>query len=286
MSKVVITGANGFLGSTLCGYFLEKNWSVTALVHHLPANPIAGVTYHQFDLSLEPEQSFFEGADCFIHCAYAKAAKGMDAFTINIEGTKKLLAVSRKCGVKKNIFISSLASREDALSVYGKQKFATEKLFNQPNDLILRPGLILGKGGLFGQMRNYLQKSKLIPLISGGKQPMQTIYVNEVAQAIELCIQKNISGTLSIAMPDKLSYKEFYQLLCKSLNAKPIFVSLPHSLLYAGLTISETIGIPLPINRENLLGLKKISHIDTTVDLAKIGIQLKSCEEVLNLIKD
>ncbi|HXB10479.1 MAG TPA: NAD-dependent epimerase/dehydratase family protein [Bacteroidia bacterium] len=284
MSKVVITGANGFLGSTLCTYFQQRNRTVMALVHHLPVSPIAGVTYHQHDLSQEPEQDIFEGADCFIHCAYAKAAKGMDAFTVNIEGTKKLLEVSRKFGVKKNIFISSLASREDALSVYGKQKFAAEKLFNQADDLILRPGLILGKGGLFGQMRTYLQKSKLIPLISGGKQAMQTIYVNEVAQAIELCIQKNISGTLSIAIPEKLSYKEFYQLLCKSLNAKPMFISLPHSLLFAGLTISETIGIPLPINRENLLGLKKISHIDTTSDLAKIGIQLKSCEEVLNLL--
>ncbi len=284
MSKIIITGANGFLGSTLCGYFQQKNWTVTALVHHLPSNPMVGITYYEFDLQQEPKPNIFEGADCFIHCAYAKAAKGMDAFAVNIQGTKKLLAISRKCGVKKNIFISSLASREDALSVYGKQKFAAEKLFNEPNDLILRPGLILGKGGLFGQMRTYLQKSKLIPLISGGKQAMQTIHVNEVAEAIELCIKKNISGTYSIANPEKLSYKEFYQLLCKSLNAKPLFVSLPHSLLYAGLTVSETIGIPLPINRENLLGLKKISHTDTTADLAKIGIQLKSCEEVLKLL--
>jgi len=284
MSRIVITGANGFLGSTLCSYFSQKGWTVKALVHHIPASRIAGVTYYQFDLLQEPEQSIFKGADYFIHCAYAKAAKGMDAFTVNIEGTKKLLATSRKCNIKQNIFISSLAAREDALSVYGKQKFAAEKLFNHPNDLILRPGLILGKGGLFGQMRTYLQKSKLIPLISGGNQPMQTIYVNEVAQAIELCIQKNISGTLSLATPETLSYKEFYQLLCKSLNAKPVFVSLPHGLLFAGLTITETIGIPLPINRENLLGLKKITHTDTKADLDRIGIQLKSCEEVLKLL--
>lgn len=285
MAKVVITGANGFLGSYLCSYFAQKGLQVAALVHTMPQKHIQGVNYVTYDLSAQPEQSWLDDADCFIHCAYAKAAKGNNAFNLNIEGTKRLLEMSRKCGVKKNIFISSLAAREDALSVYGKQKFAIEKLFNQSNDLILRPGLILGNGGLFGQMKEYLQKHRAIPLISGGKQAMQTILINEAATAIETCINKNLSGLLFLASDEKLDSKGFYALLCQSIDVKPMFVSIPYGLLYAMLSVSETIGITLAVSRENLLGLKKQTYTDTTKSLVAIGIKLKDCAESLNYLK-
>lgn len=265
-------------------YFTQKGWQVNALVHHAPQRKIDGVSYFNYDLDSTPELSFFEGADCFIHCAYAKATKGSDAMNLNIEGTKRLLETSRKAGIKKNIFISSVASKPDALSVYGKQKFTIEKLYNQQGDLIIRPGLILGNGGLFKQMRDYLKKSRFIPLISGGVQPMQTVAVTDLAQAIDLCIEKNLAGTLSVATPEKMTTKEFYNLLCKSLNTKPVFVNLPYGLLYMGLSVSETLGLTLAVSRENLLGLKKISYIDTVADLNKICISLKGCAATLNSI--
>jgi nucleoside-diphosphate-sugar epimerase len=284
MAKVVITGANGFLGSNLCTFFVQKGWQVNALVHRLPQVQIPGISYCSYELSGNPDEKYFEGADYFIHCAYARATKGQDAYHMNIEGTKKLLEASRKYGIK-NIFISSVAARKDALSVYGKQKYACEGLFNRPSDLILRPGLILGNGGLFGQMREYLQKSRLIPLISGGKQPMQTINVNDVAIAIEKCLQKELSGTLILASSEKLTTKEFYKFLCKSIHTRPIFISIPYSILYFCLSISESIGFTLPVSRENLLGLKKIDYIDSSQNLATIGISIKDCQASLDSIK-
>jgi nucleoside-diphosphate-sugar epimerase len=286
MNKVVITGANGFLGSFLCNYFQKKNWNVTALAHRFPLGNSAPqeesggkVRYHLFNLSQPPDEEILENTDCLIHCAYAKASKGSTNFSLNAEGTKRLLQLSRNCGVKKNIFISSLASQEDALSVYGRQKYACEQFFRQPGDLILRPGLIIGNGGLYGQMRSYLKKSRFLPLISGGTQAMQTIQINELANTIELCIQNNVSGTFSLASTEKLTYKEFYRILCSNLQVKPVFISIPYSILYAFLSLSETLKIPLPVNRENLLGLKKMTYINTGADLAKMGIQLKSFKE-------
>ncbi|HWY98195.1 MAG TPA: NAD(P)-dependent oxidoreductase [Bacteroidia bacterium] len=279
MPTVIITGANGFLGAYLVKYFNQKEWKVRALVHNEPKEKLQEVEYFNHDLSLSPEQNHFEGADCFIHCAYTKGS-----VDVNIKGTIGLLEMSRKSGVKKNIFISSISSNEHALSIYLKQKWACEKLFNQPNDLILRPGLILGNGGLFGQMRDYLKKKSLIPIISGGQQSMQTIYVEDLAQAIYNCIDKNISGIFTVASPEKLSYKEFYTLLCSSLNAKPTFISIPFGLLYFFLSITETLGFKLAISRENLLGLKQLKYVDTTKDIKEIGINLKECRESLKTL--
>ena len=34
MSRVLITGANGFVGSNLCRWFLDRGWEVDGLVRH------------------------------------------------------------------------------------------------------------------------------------------------------------------------------------------------------------------------------------------------------------
>jgi len=280
MPTVVITGANGFLGSYLVKFFSDKGWKVRALVHNMPPQVISGVEYHLYNLLAAPQQKIIEGADCLIHCAYAP-----NDFEINVKGTVQLLGVSRKCGVRKNIFISSISTSETALSVYGKQKWACEKLYNQPTDLILRPGLILGNGGLFGQMKEYLKKKRLIPLIQGGKQPLQTVYIDDLTQAIFTSIEKDITGLYTIASPEKTLYKEFYPMLCASVNRVPIYVVVPYWLLYVVLSIANILHIKLPISRENLLGLKQLRYVDTTQDLNKLEITLKTSGESLAMLK-
>jgi nucleoside-diphosphate-sugar epimerase len=277
MNTIIISGANGFIGSELTSHFNRKGFIVRALIHNPAKIPVIGVGYYTYNFGDAVEEKIFEQADCFIHCAYDK-----HSLKLNIEGTRQLLALSKKYGVKKNIFISSLSSREDALSIYGKQKWACEKLFNQPNDIVLRLGMVIGNGGLFGQMKNYLQQKNRIPIISGGQQPIQTIYIRDLMEAIDRCIEKNFTGTISIASSEKLAYKEFYSLICKSLHVVPSFTSIPYGLLYFCLSVSETLGIKLPVSRENILGLKKQSYVDTTADLKKIGIELKTCADSLS----
>jgi nucleoside-diphosphate-sugar epimerase len=277
MKIIVISGANGFIGSELVKHFNENGWIVRALIHSNANPPIAGIAYYKYALGDKIDERIFEKADCFIHCAYAK-----DSYKLNVSGTEQLLEMSKKCGIGKNIFISSLSSKEDALSVYGKQKWACEKLFNQPDDLVLRLGMVLGNGGLFGQMKEYLKRRNRIPLISGGTQPIQTIYIKDLIRVMNTCIEKNIYGTLSIASDEELTYQEFYSLLCQSLHKVPSFTLIPYGLLYSVLSVSETLGIKLPVSRENLLGLKKQTYVDTSFDLNKVGIELKKCPESLS----
>ncbi len=281
MPTVIITGAGGFLGSNLGAFFLNKGWHVKALVHYLNSTPTDAVSYYQYELEREPDISVFNNCDCIIHCAYAKQSKGIDAYSVNVKGTEKLIVASRKAGVQKTIFISSISSKEDALSVYGKQKYACEKLFNPDDDLIIRPGLIIGNGGMFAKMKEYLQKSRIVPLISGGNQPMQVINANDLCEAIFLSLQKNLSGTYCLASNESLTYKEFYSLLCNQLGRKPIFISIPYSFLYFFLTVAESLSIRLAITRENLLGLKMQTRLVTIPDLEKIGISLKPPEEII-----
>ena len=158
---IIITGANGFIGTKLVNYFSSKNWNVIAFVHHLPKEKLENVVYREYDLTKSQNEDSFIHADYMIHAAYMKKEMHPNAFEINIQGAKDLLSASRKYNLKKNIFISSMSSRPDALSDYGKQKFIIEKLFNTKEDVIIRPGLVLGDGALAKEIFTFIKKKKI-----------------------------------------------------------------------------------------------------------------------------
>ena len=277
--KIIISGAGGFIGSALADYFSKKGWNVTGLVKSTPSKLIPGLKYVPFDLSRELNESIFEGADFFVHCAYVK-----NNIEENISGTKRLLKASRKYNIKKNIFLTSFSGLPDAVSNYGKQKFEIEKLFTTAKDCIVCPGVVIGHGGLFRQMSEHISKGKWIPLIGGGNQPLQPIWINDLAQIIEKICLDDRSGRFVVADPAAIPYKEFFAAISAKQGIRPKFISVPFFVINALLYVSELFGIKLPVARENMLGLKNMKVRNTVSDLDKLGVSLKSFRESLEFL--
>jgi nucleoside-diphosphate-sugar epimerase len=272
---IVITGANGFLGSTLVQYFSSKNWNVTALVRHPDKfADTENVSYLHYDLSQSVNDGIFKNADYLVHTAYVKQDyEHPNAHEVNLTAAKNLLAASREHSLKKNVFISSMSAHENAISVYGRQKFAIEKLFNSQRDVSLRPGLIIGNGGIVKNMVNFMRSKHLVPLIGGGKQLLQTIEINDLARAIDQTLVHDQSGVLTVAHPQTYTYRQFYQTIGKALNIRIVFVPVPANALLALLKILAAMRINLSINEDNVRGLQKLQAVDTKADLTKLGIQ-------------
>lgn len=288
MSKqpvILITGAAGFIGSHLAEHFNKKGWTVIAAVRGIPPQLGDGVLYYHYDITKLPNEDMLVDVDYLVHCAYVKYDDNKDADRINIEGAIRLLELSRKSGVKKNIFLSSLSASEDALSHYGKQKFAIEKLFNTERDAVLRPGLVLGNGGLFSEMSKFIREKKMIPLIDGGRQPLQTVYIDDLAVAAEAVFNKNLNGTFTVAEATAVPYQEFYRTLAKTLKVKAKFIPVPSWILSAALTVSGILGIRIPVSKENLLGLKNLKFTGTRNDLERLGIKVRSWKASLETIE-
>jgi len=273
--KIIITGGSGFLGSALVKHFSEKQFQVIALVRRKPEKPIAGVEYSLFKLNEQIDENIFKGATHFIHCAYIKTDQNINALTQNIEGTKKLVDLCRKNSVSKLIFISSLSAKPDIASVYGQQKFKCERLFSGASDLIVRPGLIIGNGGLMASLTEQIKKNKFIPLIDGGKQELQTISISDLVLAIDKCLEQNIYGTLTLAENKPLTFKAFCTAICDTLNLKRKFISIPYWMAYGGLSLLNAVGIKASLNKDNLIGLKQSSTANTSGDSEKIGITIR-----------
>ncbi len=267
---IAITGATGFLGNALVRHFLKQGDKVIALVRAIPANKIADVEYIVFDLSNRKCSKQHIEADVLVHSAFVPVTESKSALEQNTDGTKSLLKLFP--ATTKNIFISSVSADLNSPAVYGQQKAVIENIFLEQGGCAIRPGLILGNGGLFATMRDYLKKKRNIPVFNGGKQPLQTVYVQDLVQAIDKIISENHTGVFTFCEHEPVPYKEFYAELCSQLGVQPRFISIPFWVADCMVSCANIVGITLPINKDNVQGLKLMKAHPSKEDAQKLGV--------------
>lgn len=282
---IAITGANGFVGRALTEYFLDQKWHVVGLVRNPSAGTNPKAEYRKYDITKPLPVGSLDGVDYVVHAAYIKLGnQAPDALEINVTGAKRLLAACKDQNVRKALFLSSMSAHDQATSVYGQQKLAIEQLFEGAEGVCLRSGLILGHGGIVEDMAKFMRTKHIVPVIDGGKQPLQTIAIYDLCHVIEAALVKDIRGTLTVATPQIYTYKEFYSVLAKSLRTKVIFVPIPYYALLAAFKVATALHLPLDVGEDNLKGLKQLRSTETSADLRRLSISLDDLRLTLQKI--
>jgi nucleoside-diphosphate-sugar epimerase len=283
MSKrILITGAGGFVGDELARYCSSAGWDVRAFVRSPPTHAIPGVEYVVYDMESGLYETDFEGVDVLVHCAFVRYERHSTADDLNVSATRELIAMCRKREIRP-IYLSSFSAHSGATSHYGRNKLKCEQLFDLSRDLVLRPGLVIGKKGLAADMMARIERGGYFPL-AGGDKPVQTIAVSDLCRIIERAANTGDSGLYHIAEPRAVTLKALYAEMAAQLGKKITFIPVPLSLLYLGCKLSETLGMALPVSSENVLGLKHLIKYDTTQDLRTLNVPVRNYQENLKLV--
>lgn len=250
--NVILTGASGFVGAALRTEFKKHNWLLTTL-----GRGESGVVHHHaWQLGEVPRNVSFEGA-ILVHSAFATQWSGANLEALRgsmVEGSRTLFSEARRQGIKKIIFISSLSAHPSTQSEYGRAKYEVEKLMHA-SDLIVRPGLVVGNGGLFARMLRAFCHAPMLPLVDGGHQPIYTILLEDLVRAISELLGSDQSGLTVLASTRVQTLREFYSHLGKRLGRVPIKVPIASRFLSPIIRHIEAAGFHLPITSENLSGL-------------------------------
>ncbi len=130
MSKILVTGGSGFIGSHLVDRLIDLGHEVTSVDLKYKTNPkAAGRLVNITDRTHMVDA--YEGVDYVFHVAgqarvQPSIANPMDSIINNVNGTAKVLQLSKQAGVKRVIY--SMTS-----SVYGSHKAPhTEDMCPQP----------------------------------------------------------------------------------------------------------------------------------------------------------
>lgn len=248
-SKIFVTGASGYIGSSLCNY-LEKNGNTIIRVSR--KNIERGV---KLNLKLESSwKKIFEQSEKIVHLSAVTSLYQCEKNKIktdkeNILPIKRLISAAKKTNIKPHIIFASTATiygsvrkypvsekkKVNPSSVYDNQKLSCEKLLKEAakegflRSTILRFSNIYGPSlssthfldrGILNKIINNAIKGNDIIIYGDGNYLRDYIYINDVLSAIDYALkfQKKSFKIYNVGTQKFNSIKKVFTLVKKHVD--------------------------------------------------------------------
>jgi dihydroflavonol-4-reductase len=249
--KVLITGADGVLGSNLVREFLSREYDVSVFLLHSSKDPITlwGLKLNYFYgniLDLEELSNAIKGHDYVVHAAASTIvypARLEIINKVNIQGTKNVIDTVLKHKVKRLIHIGTANSFDSGskdnpgteTNPYGAHKYGLDYMDSKKkaqdlilsavkekalNAVVVNPTFMIGpydSKPSSGSMIIALKKGKIPGFTPGAK---NYIAVKDAAVAIANAIDLGRNGECYILGNHNMSFKQAFEVFAKIIGTK------------------------------------------------------------------
>jgi NADH dehydrogenase len=253
--RVFVTGAGGFLGNRVLHHLVKKEIPTVCLVRgKAPDPPPPHTRFVSGDL-LDPAgyAAALAGCDTVLHMAAVTGKQSPDGYMrVNRDGAGALLRQARTSGVRRFIFVSSVAAkfRDQFRYFYAQSKQQAEALVTA-SDLewtIVRPTMILGKNSPVFASLARLAMLPVMPVFGDGRVPVQPVFVDDLAKCLAALVEEDgLHATkLEIGGPEVISMEDLLQRI-RTTSGKPAapVVHLPVGPIARCLGLMEPVLLPL-----------------------------------------
>jgi UDP-N-acetyl-alpha-D-quinovosamine dehydrogenase len=278
LSKVLVTGAGGFVGRPLCKEMFRRGYQVRAAMRMHGQLSAAGetVTVGTIDASTQWDDAL-KGVDTVIHLAARvhvmkdKAADPLTEFLkVNLYGTSNLARQAAGAGVKRLVFASSVKvngeqtkegqvfsenDEPDPQDPYAISKLQAEEVLQSiAKDtglevVIVRPPLVYGPGvkGNFFRLLTAIDKGIPLPL-AGANNLRSLVYVGNLVDAMAACATHPAAAgqTYLVSDGEDVSTAMLVERISRLLGRNSRSFNFPPGLLRAAATV---LGRTAQVNR-------------------------------------
>lgn len=255
--KILLTGADGFLGVSLIYELLNRGYFIRAFIEpsrgkNLPEHP--NIEKFSGDI-LNADSLEKAAADCdaIIHtaaCTDLWPSRSAKVRNINYEGTSNIIQTALKLQIKRLVYVSTANSfgfgnrqnpgNEETAYCAGKykldyldSKYAAQQLILDTVKNEHLPAIILNPTFMFGPYDSKPGAGAMIQAVYYGKIPGYTsggrnfAYVKDVAEAIANALTMGRIGQCYILGNQNLTYDKIFGIIARTANVKAPAMKIP-----------------------------------------------------------
>jgi uncharacterized protein YbjT (DUF2867 family) len=262
--QILVTGATGFIGTTIVPALCGEGHAVRALVRTpaggervkaLGAEPVTGDISNAASL-----QAAIEGCTHVVHLVAIIQGRPAEFQTVMTDGTRSLVAAARESGVERFVLMSALGAAEPTPETvpYFRAKWAMEQEVKASGleYTIFRPSFVFGKGGALPTFISQVRYSPLVTVIGLGRQRSQPIWVGDVAAYVAKAVDdpEAANRTFELGGPDIVDWDELYRLIAKVMGKRRGLIHVPFAVAAAGARLTQRLpGAPLSEDQVKML---------------------------------
>lgn len=251
--NILITGITGFIGKHLADYLSSRGHAIHGTARNPDRKPSCAISVSPLTVGTLPMGDLFLDRDMVIHLIHEFDPEKVNTLVC---WYKSVYRIAQVAGTKQ-IFVSSYSARLDAASAYGRSKYKIEQYFLRQGSLVVRPGLVIGNGGIFRSMCNALHKFPLIPVPTATSAEVPFISIGKLCECLAAIIEGRCKGQATeynLFAEDSICLTVMLKQIAEAKRLRRVFIPVPSSLMLTGVILAEGVGLKLSITSENLKG--------------------------------
>lgn len=240
MFKLLVLGATGFVGSSVCEKLVERSGGaggrIRIATRHftrarhlqlLPTTEIAVGDVHD-DQALA---WLLRDTDAVINLVAVLHGSEAEFERVHVRLPQRLAAACRQAGVRRLVHVSALGAAADAPSRYLRSKARGEAALRAAGlDLtVFRPSVIFGERDRFMNLFASLQSVFPVMPLAGAGARFQPVWVEDVATAIARCLDDpaTLGLTIECVGPRVYTLRELVELAGRWSGSRRPVLALP-----------------------------------------------------------
>ena len=259
--KVLVTGADGLLGGNLVRELISRDFSVRVFIQPGSKSPtLKDLPVERISGDLLADEGILadavSGCDAVFHCAAITDlwADPDLVWSVNLEGTRRILDASLSARVKRLVYVGSassfqfgtkdnpgdesrsfapaykgvpyMESKHQAMNLV--REYISEKGLDA---VIVAPTFMLGPYDFRPSSGELIQQYIKRGLRFGSPGGRNFACVHDVAKAMVSALERGVSGECYILGGENLSYLEFFSRVAKVAGIKPPLFVIPKSMV-------------------------------------------------------
>lgn len=253
--RVLVLGANGFIGSHVAAALSSAGWSVCAGARRI-AEPVRRAPTFDWVVAdfakLTTPRAWaplLVGVEAVVNCVgVLQNGAGDSTRAAHVDGPRALIAACEAAGVRRLVHISAVGADDEAGTDYARTKAETERMIEASglDWLILRPSLVVDRAAFGGT--GLIRALAAFPLFSpvvGGDQIFRPIPLSDLSAAVVAALKPAAPSRLTLDMPgpEPVTMVETMRLYRGWMGLSPApVVRVPRVLAAPALAIGDLLG--------------------------------------------